>query len=72
MSNDDNWNEYRRLILSNFERNDAEIKDLQKTVQELRDQLRDQNWKMLIMAILGGIGGSGGVDIVKAMVGSLF
>lgn len=65
------WDEHRLLVIANFERHDESIKLLQKEAQKLRDQIKDQNWKMVIIAIIGGIGGGGGVDVLKIFLSSL-
>lgn len=66
------WDEHRLLVLANFERHEASIKALQKEVQTLRDKLKDQNWKLIIVAIVGGVSGSGGVDLVKLLLSGFF
>ena len=71
MSND-SWDEHRLLVLANFERHDDDIKAVKKEVQNLRDRLKDQNWKLILMAILGGIGGGGGVDLLKVVLSGIF
>lgn len=68
----DSWNEHRLLVLQNFERQEKDIENIKEQVSELKQALRDQGWKMIIMGIIGGIGGGGGVDLIKALMSSLF
>lgn len=65
------WDEHRLLVLANFERHENDIKAMKKEVQTLRDRLKDQNWKLLFMAVAGGIGGGGGVDLLKVVLSGL-
>lgn len=64
------WSEHRLLVLQNFERQEKDIENLKKQCADLKQALRDQNWKMIIMAIVGGIGGGGGVDLIKFLMSS--
>lgn len=93
MSND-TFDEYRRLIMANFVRMDADAKEIRKDfeaykdannaaahksqtafnkeIQSLRNAIKDQNWKMILVALLGGVGGSEGIDMIKFIIGNFF